>query len=345
MTKLAWIVSTALISVGCSSGEGERSTNRRHIDIGTHQLEVFIEGDTRRYPTVVIESGLGAKIEDWARVREILSQKTQVVCYNRAGIGGSQPGPEPRDASTVALELREALRALKVEPPFILVGHSIGGIYVRQFAASYPDLVGGVVLLDPTMEFLEPLSKTRIEAQLRECWAQDYDRIESLLRRVHPKMSLMAAQSILELEPYFEQVPIAERRQQRKAWLDLITKRTRQIEGILSVLTRAESQELFASAESMDLVRNKVIKVPLLLLAAGKTVRSSASNNEAKTSDYFIWANKLRTDRYATYVRSQANGRLTIVSNAGHNIHRDQPTVVAKAIEQMLESTATEMTE
>ncbi|TWT51930.1 Fluoroacetate dehalogenase [Thalassoglobus neptunius] len=343
--KFAWFSSFVLLAIGCSSGESGLSSDR--IDIGSHRLEVRVSGDAQAYPAVVIESGLGATVEEWSRVQELLSQKTQVICYNRAGIGGSQPGAEPRDASTISRELRELLLRLQVDPPFVIVGHSIGGIYVRQFAAEHPDEVCGIILLDPTMEFLKPLSRNRIESQLQERWPQDYGRIESLLNRIHPRMSLMAGQSILELEPYFERVPIEQRQQQREVWLDLVTKRARQIEGMLSVLGRAECQELFASAESMDLVRDKAIDVPLLLLAAGKTGSSSASDNpsdnEAMTSDYFLWANDLRIDRYTSFVNSQANGRFKVVPDAGHNIHRDRPRYVAKAIEKMLDTVAKEI--
>ncbi len=286
----------------------------------------------------MIESGLGAKIDDWERVQTLIARQTQVICYNRAGIGGSQPGPEPRDASTIAAELRKALLARDVKPPYVLVGHSIGGIYVRRFAAMYPDEVCGVVLVDPTMEFLEPLSTSRIEAQLREHWPRNYENIESLLLRVHPKMSPMAAQSILELEPYFAQLPPEERQQQRKEWLNLIVKRARQIEGMLSILTRAECQELFATTDSMDSVRDAVIEVPLVLLAAGKVSSSSKSNSELMNSDYFLWANDLRIERYTDFVNAQANGRLKIVPNAGHNIHRDRPQLVAEEVTKMLAS-------
>jgi pimeloyl-ACP methyl ester carboxylesterase len=73
----------------------------------------------------------------------------QVVAYNRAGYGASEPGPLPRDSGREAAELKALLEALSVRPPYVLVGHSLGGLNAQVFAAQYPEDVGGLVLLDP----------------------------------------------------------------------------------------------------------------------------------------------------------------------------------------------------
>jgi pimeloyl-ACP methyl ester carboxylesterase len=75
-----------------------------------------------------------------------------VVTYDHRGEWGSDAGPKPRDARQIATELRDALRAAKLEPPYVLVGYSFGGPYVRVFADMFPKEVSGLVLLDPSQE-------------------------------------------------------------------------------------------------------------------------------------------------------------------------------------------------
>ncbi len=79
-----------------------------------------------------------------------VAERTRVVAYDRAGVGWSDRGPEPRDGRQIATELHTALEAAAVGGPYVLVGHSFGGVYVRIFADLYPDEVAGLVLVDPT---------------------------------------------------------------------------------------------------------------------------------------------------------------------------------------------------
>lgn len=77
---------------------------------------------------------------------------TQTVSYDRAGLGQSDLGPKPRSAKQIATELRAALQKSGVKPPYVMVGHSFGGIFVRVFADMYPKEVVGIVLIDPSQE-------------------------------------------------------------------------------------------------------------------------------------------------------------------------------------------------
>ena len=100
--------------------------------------------------TVVFENGLGGPLEHWGKVQPDVSRFARTVSYDRAGAGLSEDGPPPRDGRRIAVELRRALRAADIVPPYILVGASLGGPYVRIFAGMYPDDVAGLVLVDPT---------------------------------------------------------------------------------------------------------------------------------------------------------------------------------------------------
>ncbi len=100
--------------------------------------------------TVVFENGLGGSLELWGRVQPGVSQFARTVSYDRAGAGLSDEGPAPRDGRRIAAELHRALQAAGIAPPYILVGASLGGLYVRIFAGLYPNDVAGMVLVDPT---------------------------------------------------------------------------------------------------------------------------------------------------------------------------------------------------
>lgn len=99
-------------------------------------------------PTVILEAGLGDGKESWAPVYDQLSQTTQVFMYDRAGYGASRSANRLRDGATIVRELRSTLQSLKIKPPYVLVGHSIGGTYMELYARTYPDDVAGVVLVD-----------------------------------------------------------------------------------------------------------------------------------------------------------------------------------------------------
>ena len=128
----------------------------RLVDAGGHRLRMLVTGEGQ--PTIVLEHGFGAGVDLQSAFQSRLSQLTRVVTYDHAGTGGSDPGPKPRDARQIACELRRALRSADVEPPFVLIGGSIGADYIRVFADEFPDDVVALVMLDPTPDWDELLA-------------------------------------------------------------------------------------------------------------------------------------------------------------------------------------------
>jgi pimeloyl-ACP methyl ester carboxylesterase len=98
---------------------------------------------------VVVDAGIGESTESWLPLQERIALQTRVCTYQRAGYSPSQPGPLPRDSGRVAGELHALLEAAGEEGPFVLVGHSLGGLNMQVYAGRYPDQVAGLVLLDP----------------------------------------------------------------------------------------------------------------------------------------------------------------------------------------------------
>jgi pimeloyl-ACP methyl ester carboxylesterase len=120
----------------------------RLVDVGGHRLHIRTFGTGS--PAIVIETGLGNDvIRVWEDVIDALSDETQVVFYTRAAYGASEPGPFPRTSERIAGELHALVDATPIEPPFIVVGHSIGAINALVYASEHKNVVDGLVLLDP----------------------------------------------------------------------------------------------------------------------------------------------------------------------------------------------------
>ena len=117
------------------------------ISIGSHRLQIHREG--KGVPTVVIDAGIADQLDKLRPLQERIARVTNVVTYNRAGYGESEPGPLPRDSGREAEELKTLLEKASVSGPYLLVGHSLGALNMQVFATRYPDDVVGMVLLDP----------------------------------------------------------------------------------------------------------------------------------------------------------------------------------------------------
>jgi len=123
------------------------SVQDQDVDVGGHKLRLQIMGAGT--PTVVLDYGLGGGIGNWSSVFPEVARFARVVAYDRAGYGKSEPGPEPRSHIRLATELRTLLRRANITPPYVLVGHSLGGANIRAFAHLFPEEVAGLVFVDP----------------------------------------------------------------------------------------------------------------------------------------------------------------------------------------------------
>ncbi|MDQ1635738.1 MAG: hypothetical protein QOJ32_2547 [Frankiaceae bacterium] len=115
-------------------------------DVGGHRLHMTCTGTGG--PTVVLESGLGGSSPLWAPIAGAVSGTTRVCAYDRAGTGWSDEASGPQDSQAVVTDLHRLLDVAGEHGPYVLAGHSVGGVYALTFAARYPDQVAGLVLLD-----------------------------------------------------------------------------------------------------------------------------------------------------------------------------------------------------
>jgi pimeloyl-ACP methyl ester carboxylesterase len=120
------------------------------VDVGGYRLHLHCTG--RGEPAVVLIAGSGDFSFDWSLAQPGVSRFARVCSYDRAGLAWSDPGPTPRTMRQDASELHTLLRAAGLKPPYVLVGHSIGGLIARVYGEQYPKEVAGMVLVDPTHE-------------------------------------------------------------------------------------------------------------------------------------------------------------------------------------------------
>lgn len=116
------------------------------IDIGEYKLFMTQAGQGK--PPVILEAGAGDDSTTWQSIFQEVSRFTQVIAYDRAGLGQSKPTPRPRTALHLTEDLHKLLHVIHLEMPCILVGHSLGALIVRLYAQHYPQQVAGLVLID-----------------------------------------------------------------------------------------------------------------------------------------------------------------------------------------------------
>lgn len=151
----------ALAVAACCAAQAQAITPAvsfvtEHVAVGAKPYQVqTTRGGAGRY-TVILESGFGTDLRAWRKVVPELAKVARVVSYSRAGYGASEPRPEPRTFEQSTAELEQFIAAARLAPPFILVGHSYGGLLVRAFAARHPEQVAGMVFVDPADERFNP---------------------------------------------------------------------------------------------------------------------------------------------------------------------------------------------
>ncbi len=156
-----WLVYPVFAVLAFAAIAGEYETLQESLDRRAHPMhgQLIDVGEGRRLylscagsgaPTVVLVQGAGEPASIWAWIAPDVARDTRVCVYDRAGRGWSDPAPRQQDGVAIAADLDALLTAAHEASPYVVVGHSFGGLYVRAFARRYPEQTAGVVLLDGT---------------------------------------------------------------------------------------------------------------------------------------------------------------------------------------------------
>ena len=145
----------------------------RHITVSTRRLFVSCSGDESG-PVVVLIAGGTFSTEVWNRIQRPLATSARVCSVDRAGVGRSDPSPRPQTAEEIVADVHGVLRQAREKPPYVLVGHSVGGIYARMFSARFPESVGALVLVDSAHEEqiwrLAAIAPALVDAEYGGAW-------------------------------------------------------------------------------------------------------------------------------------------------------------------------------
>ena len=161
--KAAGRLITALILIGFMCCQGKEPD--RMVVFDDYQIHINETGAGK--PTVIIEAGLGSGFDAYDTLQTAISRLTRVLSYDRPGLGESTKSPKPRTLSVYIDELRLLLEKEKIQPPYILLGHSLGGLLVRYYAYTYPEEVVGLVLVDCVHEdWFEYIRTTHTEEEV-----------------------------------------------------------------------------------------------------------------------------------------------------------------------------------
>lgn len=142
-------IAIVLLLVGCVT----QKDSSRFVDVNGKAQHILDLGSGG--PVVVFVAGFGDDLKSYDRIQRAVSGITRTISYDRAGLGESALTVRNRSLDTLVFELNEILSQERIREPYILVGHSYGGHIVRYFAHSYPKKVGGMVLIDPSVEYLD----------------------------------------------------------------------------------------------------------------------------------------------------------------------------------------------
>lgn len=145
---------------------GAAALDSRLIDIGGRGI--YHADDGAGGPAVIFEAGLGDSDATWSGVIPAVASFARVISYDRpnTAAGASDPAPVPRTADDVVADLHALLEALPESGPYVLVGHSVGGLFARLFASTYPDQVAGLVLVDASHELQDQRRQELVSAEL-----------------------------------------------------------------------------------------------------------------------------------------------------------------------------------
>jgi pimeloyl-ACP methyl ester carboxylesterase len=293
------------------------------VDLGGHKFHVNCTG--QGMPTVVVETGLGDFSFDWILVQTKVAAFTRICTYDRAGYAWSEPGPKPRTFAQINLELRDALAKLGERGPFVLVGHSYGGPVVRNFAATYPREVAGMVLVDSAHEGLRVGIGGNKTMRLGEgakggsIPPPREEMKESDKSSAHGQAGPEASQ----LDPIYNVLPPQE--QKWRLWAQSLP----EIEDAENS-QREWSGEYFAKWLSTPQA-GTLGAIPLIVMSRAEGGYGNDQDVPAAQLE------KERKDGQAKLAQLSAESKQIIV-HSGHNMELEAPGDVASAIRQVVES-------
>ena len=287
------------------------------VDVGGYKLHINCTGTGS--PTVILDAGLGGTSLDWSKVQPAVTRFTRVCSYDRAGYGWSESGPGPRTSQQIVTELHLLLSRAKIEGPYVLVGHSAGGLNMRLYAYRYPADVVGMVLLDATSEHQFAPFGTHPAYFAPQAVNAAVQQLQVFSIAAHFGVARMALHSGLFPLEDFAAYPVAV-----KPILLAQVSQTRYYSTQHDEL--AALQDSAAQVRAARLARPSYGKLPLIVLSQDYSQDRSAQGKQMAA----MW-DALQQDLASL----SSNGHHSVAQHSGHYIHLDRPDLVITAIQSV----------
>jgi pimeloyl-ACP methyl ester carboxylesterase len=274
----------------------------RRYDVDGFKMHMDCTGEGS--PTVILESGLGDTYISWRKVQPQIAKFTRVCSYDRAGLGYSDSSSQPRTSRVMAGELHALLKAAGIAPPYVLVGHSMGGYDVRLYASLYPSEVTGMVLVDAS----HPDQDNRFPAELKNMegsWVREAEFLEYTTPFGVPRLIGLC-----------DQDPV-----QRAAECNFHSAR----EGVAELKSFAESAAQTGATGSLG-------DLPLAVLSHDPDKPSADIPADLAKPTNEAWA-KMQEE----LAHLSTRGTHEIAKNSSHYIQIDRPDLVIDAVRSVVE--------
>ncbi|TRU53157.1 MAG: alpha/beta hydrolase [Microcystis aeruginosa Ma_QC_Ca_00000000_S207] len=315
LTLLSVVLGIIYQAIGTERDKTKYLPPGKLVEVKGRQFHLYCTGEGS--PTVVMDYGIGGLSPVWSLVQPEVAKFTRVCSYDRAGYGWSESSPAPRTSQQMVEELHALLHEAGIEGPYVLVGHSLGGLNARLFASQYPEEVVGLVLVDAV--------PAEIYSRLATAWPEAM----SGLRKKFTSLVWIARLGLLRLSIQLKGAAAAPDFIQ-KLPLEVQPKILSQFLPKTFTTAIAENQLMENSAEQVrqaEFIKN----LPLVVLSHGVNMFVDLSIKEPDQAES-IWQ-----ELQKSMANLSSDSTFQIVKSSGHDIHIYQPQLVVDAIHQVVE--------
>lgn len=287
------------------------------IDIGGYKLHII--KNVAEGPSVVLDSGMGCIALDWILVQPEIAKFCSVVTYDRAGLGWSEISPKERTSHNIVEELHTLLHKAGIPLPFILVGHSFGGINVRLFANKYPNEVAGLVLIDtPHEDFFK-----RAPSEPSNWITKIVSRPQVLLFFSYIGLIRLFSQSKTKDSLSMFPEHIRERMISKRISINAIKTLLDEMKNLVKSLNQLKESAFYFGDK------------PLIVVTAGKYMTRKESGNYY-SQEYLDGLMKVHGETQKELTKYSTNARQVIAEKSGHMIPYYQPDIIVEAVREVV---------
>jgi pimeloyl-ACP methyl ester carboxylesterase len=296
--KLILILSFTIASIQGAFCQQTYAT--QFISVAGKKVAYKVNGlQTRKHgePVLIFEGGIGSGKESFAFLLPFLSKNLPWIMYDRAGLSDSEPDTTIKTDAGIVKRLHDFLSTSKVEPPYLLVGHSVGGAYIRLFTSFYPNQVAGLVFVDPTNFMLSKTEDEQIKNNSNS--AMGYIGLYSSMMKKYSSDTTISAGVRREMKRSYE----------------------------------LNKRGYFKEYTSLSPLPN----IPVIVMIAYNSPIEQGEKELAKEfkinmPDWFAEVNKYRIQHYAEMIKNNNNSSLVLLPGYQHVIHHRDPELVSATI-------------